>query len=397
MEGDLSKIRIGLNEFTIKDSESRDGIEYLAYIIGNNNVDIAERINDLNDRLDIVETSSYFINYRPNWDETNTSSYSYILNKPNIIQGENNNIIIESQGDDYTSQIQLSPYGELDISSRAIFLNGSTIIPGDNLYERPFFRGNNDEDDPFALLSEAFSGCIKIFGNDESDLDELNDGIYRIQYVWHYEEDGEQITDDIIINQAILIQKSTYNIEGFDLNDYETYDYISTPTQKDQYMYINGIVKHRIYNNHYDEDLGYYVEGWTNWEIINNSSNNVQSNWNENDSTSYSYILNKPNISNLNKILLISYSPISSVAIEPYKLYNFGTVSSSMSISFDTSKEETGYCAEYMFRFTAGNNCNITLPNTVKYNNGERPTTFINSYIYEYSITDNLCVVGEFH
>lgn len=125
---------------------------------------------------------------------------------------------------------------------------------------------------------------------------------------------------------------------------------------------------------------------------------NVRSDWNESNPSSYSYILNKPDIvSNLDKIPLVTYTAASAVSIEPYKLYNFGTVSSSMSISFDTTKEETGYCAEYMFRFTAGNNCNITLPNTVKYNNGERPTTFTNSYIYEYSITDNLCVVGEFH
>lgn len=126
---------------------------------------------------------------------------------------------------------------------------------------------------------------------------------------------------------------------------------------------------------------------------------NCQSDWNESDSSSYAYIVNKPEFSftNLDKIPSISTSASSNVTIEPYKLYNFGTVSTSMTISFDTTKEVSGYCAEYMFRFTAGNNCHITLPNIVKYNNGERPTTFTNSYIYEYSITDNLCVVGEFY
>ena len=62
----------------------------------------------------------------------------------------------------------------------------------------------------------------------------------------------------------------------------------------------------------------------------------------------------------------------------------------------NTTKEEANYVSEYMFRFTAGANCAIILPSTVKYNNGQTPE-FTAGNIYEYSITDNLCVVGEFY
>ena len=53
------------------------------------------------------------------------------------------------------------------------------------------------------------------------------------------------------------------------------------------------------------------------------------------------------------------------------------------------------YCKEYMFRFTAGPNCAINLPDTVKFNGGLAPT-FIAGRTYEYNIVDNLAVVGEF-
>ncbi len=106
--------------------------------------------------------------------------------------------------------------------------------------------------------------------------------------------------------------------------------------------------------------------------------------------------LNTDIISHIDKIPLSTATPAASFTIDPYKMYNFGTLSRSMTITFNTSKEESEYVSEYMFRFTAGSGCNITLPNTVKYNGGEQPT-FVNGHVYEYSITDNLCVVGEFY
>lgn len=97
------------------------------------------------------------------------------------------------------------------------------------------------------------------------------------------------------------------------------------------------------------------------------------------------------------KTVLVSGTVASIVNIEPYKVYEFGTLSINMTITFDTTKEVSGYCAQYMFRFTAGASCGITLPNTVKYSGGNNNQTFVEGRVYEINITDNLCVIGEFY
>ena len=97
------------------------------------------------------------------------------------------------------------------------------------------------------------------------------------------------------------------------------------------------------------------------------------------------------------KTILVTETPTTIFTIDPYKMYNFGTLSINMTITFDTTKEVSGYCAQYMFRFTAGASCGITLPNAVKYSGGNNNPTFVEGRVYEINITDNLCVIGEFY
>ena len=85
----------------------------------------------------------------------------------------------------------------------------------------------------------------------------------------------------------------------------------------------------------------------------------------------------------------------SSIVMKPYIMYNLGTVDSSINFFFFFFNVNGTYCKEYMFRFTAGSNCAINLPNTIKFNGGSVPT-FIAGRTYEYNIVDNLAVVGEF-
>ena len=85
----------------------------------------------------------------------------------------------------------------------------------------------------------------------------------------------------------------------------------------------------------------------------------------------------------------------SSIVMKPYIMYNLGTVDSVINISLEGNNVNGTYCKEYMFRFTAGPNCSINLPNTVKFKGGLVPT-FTAGRIYEYNIVDNLAVVGEF-
>ena len=101
-------------------------------------------------------------------------------------------------------------------------------------------------------------------------------------------------------------------------------------------------------------------------------------------------------VQNLNKVPYVTDTAAANVTIEPYKMYDFGTVSTSMIIAFDTTKEATGYTKEYIIRFTAGSGCSISLPNGVLYANGTIPT-YIAGHIYEINIVNGCAVVAEFY
>lgn len=112
----------------------------------------------------------------------------------------------------------------------------------------------------------------------------------------------------------------------------------------------------------------------------------------EQDETS----VNLLSLVNLDKVPQVTGTAAASVTIDPYKLYNFGTVSQAMVISFDTTKEVSGYAAEYIIRFVAGSGCNVTLPNGVLYNGGT-PPTYTNGRTYEIDIVNNCAAVAEFY
>ena len=101
-------------------------------------------------------------------------------------------------------------------------------------------------------------------------------------------------------------------------------------------------------------------------------------------------------VMNLNKVPYVTDTAAANVTIEPYKMYDFGTVSTAMIIAFDTTKEITGYTKEYIIRFTAETGCAVSLPNGVLYTNGTIPT-YIAGHIYEINIVNGCAVVAEFY
>lgn len=101
-------------------------------------------------------------------------------------------------------------------------------------------------------------------------------------------------------------------------------------------------------------------------------------------------------VQNLNKVPQVSGTVASTVTIDPYKLYNFGTVSQAMTIAFNIREEISGYAAEYIIRFVAGSGCSITLPNGVLYNGGT-PPTYTSGRTYEIDIVNNCAAVAEFY
>ena len=112
--------------------------------------------------------------------------------------------------------------------------------------------------------------------------------------------------------------------------------------------------------------------------------------------TTYDVLDRLNRASNLGKMPQVTQAGAASVTIDPYKMYDFGTLSTAMTISFDTTKEVEGFTKEYALRFVAGSGCSVTLPNTVMYANGVAPT-YTTGRTYEINVINGCAVVGEFY
>lgn len=143
----------------------------------------------------------------------------------------------------------------------------------------------------------------------------------------------------------------------------------------DEWTYDNNYDNSPVANNNNGRYL-YKIEGCS--DTLNNSSSSSDT-------------------SSAAKTPMVNVVPVSTTqTIEPYKMYDFGTLSDTYTILFDTTKEEFGYVNEYSFRFSAGASCGITLPNAVKYANGVIPT-YVNGHTYEINIINNCAAVVEFY
>lgn len=98
----------------------------------------------------------------------------------------------------------------------------------------------------------------------------------------------------------------------------------------------------------------------------------------------------------LGRIPLVNGTAAASVTIDPYKMYDFGTLSMSMTVVFNTSAEVSGYARQYSLRFVAGSGCNLTLPNGVMYVGNSSPT-YTTGRTYEIDVVNNCAVVAEFY
>lgn len=101
-------------------------------------------------------------------------------------------------------------------------------------------------------------------------------------------------------------------------------------------------------------------------------------------------------VQHLDKTRQVAGTAAASVTIDPYKFYDFGTLSLSMTIVFNTSAEISGYTREYTIRFVAGSECSVTLPNGVLYANNTTPT-YTTGRTYEINVVNNCAVVAEFY
>lgn len=102
----------------------------------------------------------------------------------------------------------------------------------------------------------------------------------------------------------------------------------------------------------------------------------------------------------INKKKYVSTTPSGTPhTIDPYQINDLGTINMGANIQlvFNSSKEVSGYAAEYIVRFVSGTNAKgVTLPSSVLWANGTAPT-YVSGHTYEINVVNNLAVVGEFY
>lgn len=203
-----------------------------------------------------------------------------------------------------------------------------------------------------------------------------------------YEEVTFYDSDDNVLSHVYvksLIDSSLYNIELIHYVYYDIYRISNLDRQASTYVVTNvgGGLDDKISFRWRDRQKKWYKE--------NNGSKFCY------------YITDDISIGRLywdfpavNKTMANSINADTSVNINPYIMWNFGTVDMAMTITFNSSREVPGTVPEYMLRFVAGNNCNIILPSNIIYANGITPT-YVAGRTYEINIAYNCAVVGEFY
>ena len=107
------------------------------------------------------------------------------------------------------------------------------------------------------------------------------------------------------------------------------------------------------------------------------------------------YIADKPNIA-LKTTIVTETEGNASYTISPNVLTKLGTLASSVTLSLDTSKEESGVTNIYDIIFTTPTNApSITWPEGISWIGGSAPT-IAGEKTYEVSIMNNLAIYGEY-
>lgn len=107
------------------------------------------------------------------------------------------------------------------------------------------------------------------------------------------------------------------------------------------------------------------------------------------------YMADKPSIA-LKTAIVTETEGNASYAISPNVLTKLGTLASSVTLSLDISKEESGVTNIYDIIFTTPTNApSITWPEGISWIGGSAPT-ISGGKTYEVSIMDNLAIYGEY-
>ena len=119
----------------------------------------------------------------------------------------------------------------------------------------------------------------------------------------------------------------------------------------------------------------------------------VQSDWNETNTTSKAYILNKPTIPTRTYIVEHTTEETTIDALTPNVLHKWGTMTSLIISALATPSDET-VVNEYMIEFTSGSTATaLSLPSSIVW--AETPNIEANA-TYQISIINNLGIIVKF-
>ena len=320
----LSRIIINGVEYQVTD----EIVQGLLEVISENNTEVSLRINDLNSRInnnysyvqDITSFLPSYANVISDWNETDSTVYTYIKNKPTI------------------PTLVKSDWNETDTTSFAYIQNKPSIPDDSNLvhktgdetiYQKKTFAANgeihlasswrqiyNDDDD------ESLQAALNARNNVKSDwnVSDTTSNAYILNKPTIPDITGKADKSDAIGSLSLALDQSTYVITlsgtKVDGTTFTVSNQIDLPlesvvvggnynntTKKVELTLksgstvefsvadlVSGLQSEITSSNKLSADL---IEDGTTNKIIN-----VQSDWNVSDTTSNAYILNKPSIPN---------------------------------------------------------------------------------------------------
>ena len=310
----MSEIDVNGVVLKVKDAEAQSAIAL-------NNIAISTRINDLNTRLEAIENPSYsYANVQIDWNELDTTSYSYIKNKPDLSVYLTQETQPDWEEDDTTNASYIQNKPTIPTVSNTITENDTNAVSGGAVYSKfadligsapaaldtlqeIAYALNNDADLAGTLSTQISTKIPKVsnpaadnFASFNSDGTVKDSGVSASSFITNetqpdWEED-DTTSAAYIQNKPDLTNFLTQETQSdWDENDTTSVAYIQN--KPDLSVYLTQETQSNW--NETNTSSAAYIQNKP--DLSNFLTQETQSDWEENDTTSVAYIQNKPDLS----------------------------------------------------------------------------------------------------
>ena len=329
--------------------------------------------NDYND-LDNLPTLSDFVTKE--YVDTSINLLSETLTT--LINDISDNIIKEIENDE---EVIVNRFIDVDASINELKDSLSSLDDIISLI-------NDVSDNIIKELEDDEEVIVNKFINVDASINELKDSLSSLDDIIDLINDvSDNIINELEKDELVIVNRFI-NVDA-SINELKD----SLSSLDDIIGLINDVSDNIIKEIEDDEEVIATALTTLNTSINLLSSLNTDIDDLKNDTSTLSYIIERLN--NLGKIVNVE-TLTSAMTIDAYKIYKLGTVDQTVTISFDTTTEISGYSADYTIIFTADTSCSIILPNTCLYANNITPV-YVTGRTYEINISNNLVVVTSFY